>query len=119
MNQIAYVLQVNEWMCRNAEIQKLVESFDRKYDQAFIGSLGHKENMPIIYQWTGEEIPRRSIDFVVPRLDKRLVDLLAQRINGTYPGPTWGSLLFITERIREIGGRLIHWPAKPCYIEEP
>ena len=118
LHQLDYALRVNDWMCRNADIQKLVESIDRKHNQAFVGSLGREENMPIIYQWTGEEIERGSIDFVVPRLDKNLVDLLAQRIDGTYPGPSWASLLLIEGRIRKIGGRLIHWPPKPDYIEE-
>jgi hypothetical protein len=117
-HQIEYAFRLNDWMCRNNDIQKLVESIDREYNQAFVGRLGREENIPIIYQWTGEQIEHGSIDFVVPRLDRVLVDLLAQRINGTYPGPAWASLFFIGERVRKIGGRLIHWPPMPDYIEE-
>jgi len=62
-------------------IRATVEEIDRDYDQAFVGSLGRKENMPIIYQWTGEWLSPFSIDFVVPRLDRVLIALLTQRIN--------------------------------------
>lgn len=96
-------------------IQATVEEIDRDYDQAFVGSLGRKENMPVIYQWTGEWLSPFSIDFVVPRLDRVLIDLLTQRINGTYSGPAWASLFLIEERIHKINGYLFHWNARPKY----
>jgi hypothetical protein len=96
-------------------IQANVEEIDRDYDQAFIGSLGRKENMPIIYQWTGEWISPFSIDFVVPRLDRVLIDLLTRRINRTYSGPAWANLFLIEERIHKIKGYLLHWNARPKY----
>jgi len=96
-------------------IQATVEEIDRDYDQAFVGSLGRKENMPIIYQWTGEWLSPFSIDFVVPRLDRVLIDLLTQRINGTYSGPAWANLFLIEERIHKIKGYLLQWNARPKY----
>ncbi|MGA2069475.1 MAG: hypothetical protein ABSG86_31275 [Thermoguttaceae bacterium] len=96
-------------------IRATVEEIDRDYDQAFVGSLGRKENMPIIYQWTGEWLSPFSIDFVVPRLDRVLIALLTQRINGTYPGPAWASLFLIEERIHKIRGYLLHWNGRPKY----
>ena len=97
------------------KIRATVEEIDRDYDQAFVGSIVRKKNMPIIYQWTGEWIDPFSIDFVVPRLDRVLIDLLTQRINGTYSGPAWANLFLIEERIHKIKGHFLHWHARPEY----
>jgi hypothetical protein len=110
-----YLRFVQQWNieCADQQVQQLVEGYDRAFNQAFVGSLGRKGNMPIIYQWTGEEIEPFSIDFVVPRLDRGLVDLLTQRINGTFSGPAWASVFQIEQRIHRLRGRLIYWHRRP------
>ena len=89
----------------------VVWAMEREKGAAFLGVLSPPcEDIPLFRPWEGERIASFSADFCVPTLDEELIRLVEDyREHRADLDPH--RLFAIHERIRQVGGVLLHWLA--------
>lgn len=100
--------------CMNDSMRELVRAFETGYGGCILGKINaynDEERATPMWAWDGGLVCNFGADFVVPRMDRRLLRLIRDRQEATYTGTVDDKVRVdaIFARLEEIGGTNLTW----------